>query len=295
LIELRASELALGLVPEIGGSVAYFRSKDRDLLRPLSDDARRSGNVLGVAMFPMVPFANRIADNQFTFRRRTHQFSPNNPPDRFHVHGSGWQMPWRVAECSVSQAVLEVDYLRPDEPYSYRAVQRFQLFSDALVVGMAITNRGGFAMPFGFGQHPWFERDADVTLQFTARQFWLEGPDHIATEAISIAPQLDFRSARLLPTTWRNNDYGGWAGTAEVRYPSRGVGLRIDADPVFRHLMFYADPTKSFFCVEPQTNAVCAFNRAEEGDADELGILVLNPGDTAQGTLRFTPLSLQPF
>jgi aldose 1-epimerase len=61
MIELWAENLTSGLEPAIGGSVAYFRRGTPDLMRPLSPEAQRQGDVLGAAMFPMVPYANRIA------------------------------------------------------------------------------------------------------------------------------------------------------------------------------------------------------------------------------------------
>ena len=56
VMQLSAGELAIGLVPGIGGSLAYFRKGGVDLMRPLSPADLAAGNVLGVAMFPMVPY-----------------------------------------------------------------------------------------------------------------------------------------------------------------------------------------------------------------------------------------------
>src|SRR5690348_6236168 len=70
-IALEAGALSAGLVPEIGGSLAWFRIGDTDVMRPLTAERQRAGDVLGVAMFPMVPYANRIADNAFAFGGRT--------------------------------------------------------------------------------------------------------------------------------------------------------------------------------------------------------------------------------
>ena len=112
----------------------------------------------------------------------------------------------------------------------------------ALTVTTTIENRGAVAMPFGFGQHPWFEREADVELRFDAGAFWIEGWDNIASERIATPPELAFTEWRRLPRARRNNCYGGWDGRAEIRWPSRKIGLRIDAEPVFRHLMLFTDP-----------------------------------------------------
>src|SRR5712691_10525299 len=105
MLEIRAGELNVRLVPEIGGSVAYFRRGTVDLMRPLSADALRAANVLGMAMFPMVPYANRIAGNEFIFKGRTYRFEANNPPERFNVHWTGWRGPWCVEQATNSEAV----------------------------------------------------------------------------------------------------------------------------------------------------------------------------------------------
>jgi aldose 1-epimerase len=292
VIEFAAGRLTLGLVPAIGGSVAYFRSGTIDLMRPLSAEARRRGDVFGVAMFPMVPYANRIADNAFSFGGRLRHVAANNPPERLNLHGTGWQSIWAVADQAPAKATLVLDRLAPEEAYSYTAVQNFVLTEDQLVVTITLTNRCSEAMPFGFGAHPWFVRDPDVTIAFRAEYFWMEGPEGIATDPIRTPPELDFSTARALPSTWRNNDYGGWSGTAEIRFPSRGLGLRIEAQPIFNHLMLYANPALPHFCLEPQTNVVCAFNKIGLGNDDRLGVIELPPGASTQGSINFTPFDL---
>lgn len=290
-IELVAGDLSLGLAPAIGGSVAYLRLGKADLMRPLSGQDAAAGSVLGVAMFPMVPYANRIAGNAFAFGGRTWRFSANNPPERFNVHGTGWHLPW-AAELLPGDARLSLTHIAPEEPYSYEASQLFALTPEGLRVTMKLTNLGSVAMPFGFGLHPWFIRDPDVDLRFSASHFFMEGPEGVATERLATPPELDFSAARRLPGSWRNNDYGGWRGTAEIRWPSRKVGLRMTADPIFAHLMLYADPEKPYFCVEPQSNAPTAFNRLAGGDVDGLGITILDPGEAMQGAVAFAPLAL---
>ncbi|MBI4924277.1 MAG: aldose 1-epimerase [Devosia nanyangense] len=287
LVELRAGDLALDLAPAIGGSVASFRLGGIDLMRPLSASDRSSGNVLGVAMFPMLPYANRISGNAFTFGGKTYNFPANNPTEKYNVHGTGWQRPWRLAGAGPSEALLQLELIEPGEAYAYRATQRFALDPSGLTVTVTLTNTGRDTMPFGLGLHPWFERDADVTLQFTARRFYLEEPDGVSGNPVSIPPELDFTAARPLPQGWRNNDYGGWDGVAELRWPRRGVALRIAADSLFKHLMIYADPAKPHFCVEPQTNASGAFNRPGAFDDPGEGVIVLAPGMTAEASVRF--------
>lgn len=291
LVTLKAGALEVGLVPHVGGSVSVLRWRGIDLMRPLSDVDLEAGNVLGVAMFPMTPYANRIAGNAFVFAAKHWRVQPNNPPERFNVHGSGWQHAWTVAEAGTVNVTLSLDIVAGADPYSYRATQAFAVSDEGLSVAMTLTNTGPAAMPFGFGLHPWFDRDPDVTVQFGAKRFYLEEPDGLSGDPVTLPPELHFAAARPLPGGWRNNDYGGWDGEATIRFPARGAGLRIKADPVFKHLMLYADPTKPYFCVEPQTNASGAFNRARWDDPEE-GVIVLGPDESAAGTVMFMPFEI---
>jgi aldose 1-epimerase len=56
--------------------------------------------------------------------------------------------------------------------------------------------------------------------------------------------------------------------------------------------MIYADPAKPYFCLEPQTNAVGAFNRMGQGYDDKLGVIVLEPGASREGSMSFVPFDL---
>jgi aldose 1-epimerase len=290
--EIGSGDLSLGLAPGIGGSVAWFRQGDVDLMRPLSEADRATRSVVGAAMFPMAPYANRIADNQFTFEGRTYRFPQNNPPEKFNVHGTAWHLPWSERRPADDEAVLELVHLAPDEPYSYAARQRFKLAPDALTVETEVENRGARRMPFGFGQHPWFLRDPDTEVRFDAEVFWIEGWDNTASERIATPPELSFATRRRLPKARRNNCYGHWDGTVEIVWPSRQIGLTITADPIFKHLMFYADPARPTFCLEPQTNSVCAFNMPGQQADYDLGTIVLEPGERAGGAIRFAPFAV---
>ena len=70
----------------------------------------------------------------------------------------------------------------------------------------------------------------------------------------------------------------------------------MTAEPVFGHLMVYADPARPFFCVEPQSNASGAFNRAGGFEDPAEGIRILEPGErhgrsrAFRGGSRYRPL-----
>ena len=285
-LELRAGGLSVDLAPHIGGSIARFALDGIDVMRPLSAADRAARNVLGVASFPMIPFANRIGNNAFDFEGRRYTFEANNPPELFHVHGTAWHQPWTAEQIAPASAVLRLE-VSNSTSYSYRAEQRFRLSVTTLELVTTVTNAGAMPMPFGLGHHPWFHRDADTRLQFNAETFHLNEPEGMLGQRVSLPPELAFGSAQPLPKYWRCTDYGGWDGSATVSFPSRGVGLTMTGGPPYKHLMMYADPALSVFCVEPQTNASGAFNRPDGFGDPEDGLIVLAPGQSAIGALNF--------
>lgn len=287
---LAAGDLEVLLAPPIGGSMAAFRRNGVDLMRPLGG-ARRS---VDAAMFPMVPYANRLAGNAFCFRGAEIRVEANNPPERFNVHGTGWQRPWQVTALGADFARLQLDLAAPDQPWSYRATQEFRLDPDGLSLRLTLCNTGASAMPFGFGLHPWFPRDADATLRFRADRFHPEGPEMVAGPAIALPDWARCDAGGPLPGRRLNNDFGGWDGWAEIGLPSRGAVVTLGADPVFGHLMVYADPAQDVFCVEPQSNAAGAFGRDPEGRDPREGVIVLAPGETTGGGLRFGVTAAAP-
>jgi aldose 1-epimerase len=280
LVDLAAGPLAVSLAPGIGGSIAALRLDGVDLLRPLSETHRRTGNVLGVASFPMIPFANRIGGNAFTFEGRTVRFAANNPPEIFHVHGTAWHRPWTVVSSDGSSATLAL------------AEQQFRLADGDLSLATTVTNTGAERMPFGFGHHPWFPREDGVTIAFGATHFHLNEPEFMIGKRIALPPELSFGAPRPPPDFWLCSDYGGWDGSATVRFARRGLGLTLRGDAVYRHLMVYADPALDVFCLEPQTNASCAFNRPGGFDDPLDNVIVLAPGESMSGTLSFSPFRL---
>lgn len=286
LPRLSAGILSAEIVPHIGGSLASFRRAGVDIFRPLTASARAARDVLGVAMFPMMPYANRIAGNAFVFAGKTYRVAANNPPELFNVHGSGWRLPWRVEDATPEAAriSLQVD---DGAPYRYRAEQLFEIDPNGLTVKLSLRNLADETMPFGFGLHPWFPRDPDTSLTFTARRFYPEGPDMTSGDPEPVPAHFDFTHPACLPDRWCNNDFGGWTGVAEMQFPARGHRLRIIAPSMFGHLMFYADPARDVFCLEPQTNAAGAFNRPGGIDDDGEGVTILEPGAQMRAKLRF--------
>jgi aldose 1-epimerase len=279
-LRLRRGALELDLSPSSGGAITRFRHDGRDVLRPAGEDSHRA------SCFPLVPFSNRIADARFRFRGRTYELPRNFPPEPHAIHGQGWQNPWEVGDLGESGAELTFRHAVASTPLDYRARQLFELGDDALAVAIEVTNAGSAPMPAGIGLHPYFIRTAAVTLRARLDHVWLADERKIPKERVPVPAGWDFSRAPRVAALEMDNCFDGWDGKAEIRWPEWDLTLRIEAEPIFGHLVVYVPPGQGFFCMEPVSNANDGFNLYDRG-VPGTGVCVLEPGERLAGTIRF--------
>jgi len=244
----------------------------------LVPDIHQPTGALASGLFWMLPFANRARNN----RLHDIRLLPNTL-EPLALHGTAWQKPWTIDAVDETSASLT---LRAENPFLYSAGLKVQLQGSTCKTQLWIRNEAGQDIPAGMGAHPYFPRLSDTRMQFSASQFYLEGPDHLPTEVIQLPPELDFSVAAVLPTSWRNNAYGGWNGRATITQPSLGYQLSMIADEGLRELMFYTDPALPRFALEPQSHTSGATLQAVA--APQVGLSVLHPGQTMAVRLSLT-------
>ena len=284
LLRLRDGALELELCPAIGGCITGLRHRGRNLLRPASARFFEQQDAREAASFPLVPFSNRVADGRFAFAGAVYQLDRNSPPEPHAIHGHGWQHAWTVRKASARSAVLEFAHRIAGTPFDYRATQSFALAEDGLSVTLEIANTGGTPMPAGLGLHPYFLRSEAVTLCARLEHVWRADARKLPQERAPLPPEWDFGNALRVATLALDNCFGGWRGTAAIRWPERDLGLVITADPVFGHLVIYIPAGQDFFCVEPVSHVNDGFNLAARGVADT-GVQILAPGASLRGAV----------
>lgn len=288
ILTIAAGGLSAGVAPEAGGALSHFRRADGvDLMRAASAETLKARDPMGVASFPLVPYSGRIAQGRLVFQGDTHQLPANLLPEPNAVHGDGWQCPWQVEHVGVSEVRLALRNPQRGWPWAYTARQTYSVTADALTVAMAITNESDGEMPAGLGVHPWFDLTPGATLQFRAGSVFQVDKGYLYTGVTEVPDRWDFSSPRRLEGTDLANGFAGWDGRAEIVWPERNARLTIEAAPPFGHLVVYTPPGEGFFCVEPVTNSVDAFNLHERGEAPDNGTVVLQPGETLEASARF--------
>src|SRR5437763_16802563 len=97
-LNLHSGASVLQLCPQVGGAVARFHWRGRDILRPITDEDLASHNARRLGMFPMLPYSNRVEDAVLHARTGARKLRLNVDGEHHSMHGFGWQPPWCVAE-----------------------------------------------------------------------------------------------------------------------------------------------------------------------------------------------------
>ena len=290
-IDLGAGDLAVSLVPGVGGAIAGFSRAGVPIFRQTPPEALVAGRAGLCGSYAMIPYSNRIADAAFAFAGTSYQLARNFGDNPHSLHGNGWQREWAVASASADKVVLALDH-DPSEgaeravewPFAFHAEQRFVLTPAALSVTLVIQNRDVRPMPAGFGLHPYFDR-AGAQLRFSSSRVWQSDARVLPTERTVIPAGWDARAMRDVDgMSAVDHCFEGWDGTAEIAYPDKALLIRLSADPVFAKLVVFRADERDFFAVEPVSHMVDAINRME---TDDHGLRVLAPGERMQGMVRF--------
>ncbi|TFW12327.1 aldose 1-epimerase [Brevundimonas intermedia] len=274
MIRLEAGGWRATVAPEQGGAVLSLDWQGQPVFRPTPDGAT---DILETACFPLVPYANRIADGRFVFEGRSVQLPTLERFAPHALHGDGWLLPWTVESETANRVEMSLDWPGDADgwPWPWRARQIVELTDQGLSISLSMTNTGDAVMPAGLGLHPYFHRYSDSRLTLVADQVWITDAREIPERLAPSADISDWSNGlALADTPFVDHAYAGWSGEAVLDGGGRQVTLTADAPA--RWTQIYAPVGVDFFCVEPVTHRPDAHN-APAGECS--GLLRLRPDD----------------
>ena len=272
-IELQAGPLRLALRPDLGGVVAGLWHGETPILRSTEPAALERSRA--AAMYPLLPYSNRLGDRRFHWRGHDYTTRANVDDSPHSLHGLGWQRPWRVVSTSRFEVVLELEHTPDDDwPFAFTAHQHFALTPESFSARLQLTNRGGEAQPVGIGWHPYFVKRAHSRLQAELSQRWDSDATQLPVRRVAQAgidaniSDLDY-----------DNCFEGWQGPARIR--DERFSLQLSSS--LGYLVVYTPQTKDYFCVEPVSHVSDAIHMAEPAAH---GLTALAPGATLEASME---------
>lgn len=279
MITLTRGQGSVVVAPESGGAVAGWMHGPVRLLRMPLTEAVLQGDVHGMGYFPLLPYANRIGQGQFTWEGQRYQLRHNIPGHPHSLHGVGWARPWQIEALAEAAITLSLRHEPDDDwPFAFEAEHRIELEPSGLRLSLSLTNRHAGPAPAGLGFHPYFPRGAGATLRFEAAQVWQTDASLLPSEKTAIPPDWDHRAGRPVGSLVLDNCFIGWPHRAEIAWPTHQ--LTIEADPLFGNLQVYTPPGQPFFAVEPVSHIPDEINRG--------GMRALGTGQAITGSILLT-------
>ena len=233
MITLSSDDATVLLDPEHGGRIASLRVEGVELLVTEGETEFRWG------IFPMVPFAGRIAHGRFNFGGVDHELPPRH--EGHAMHGTLLDVAWSQGDAGTMTAKLDNRW-----PFAGTVEHEVTLADGALHATLRL--RAEEAMPATIGWHPWFRR-----------QLARGGAANLALVAGSMYERRDkLPTGEVIDPTsppW-DDCFTGVQWPVTVRWPGFGT-LEVTSD--CSHVVVY-DEEQDALCVEPQTGPPDAVN-----------------------------------
>ena len=174
-------------------------------------------------------------------------------------------------------------------PWAYEARQHFALDAAGLTAILSCTNRSDEPMPCGLGHHPYFPCTAETRIDTEVGCAWTIDDKVLPVEKVKAEGRYGLRD-RLACGQGLDNGFGGWNGLVRIETP--GLPFRIElSSPDARFFQVYSPASGGFFVAEPVGHANAALNEPEES-WPELGLRVLEPGETMSLTMRIEMIEI---
>lgn len=276
-ITLSSAGLRCEIKPDLGGCIAGLWFGDIPVLR--STPANDLTSVRLAGSYPLVPFSNRVGHATLKWQGTSHPLVQNNGPEPHAIHGIGWQRPWQVLDQDEQLLMLACEH-RADAawPFAFDASQTFRIHGNALELTLSMTNQSATPAPAGLGWHPYFVKRPGSHVAFEATGRWEMNGEKLPTHR---------QSSRGLNADCATLDvdhcFDGWRGMVELR--DELLHTRIMSN--LSRLVAFTNATRDFVAIEPVSHVNNAVNllQAGTGQADELGIQVLAPGESMSANM----------
>jgi len=262
IIKLENDLLSIGISPNLGASVLFFRYKGKDIFQPASE---KISSAHQTALFAMLPYCGHITEGKFTYFGITRQII-SNTKDCSCIDGDGWQHSWKAEQISQESATLlyEHDKSAGGFPFNYLARITYTLKGNQLHISLSIKNPGKLPLPCGMGIHPVFTRKSEAKLYFKSSHIWYHENTPIFDRPYETPKEWNFQNGKSVTEKF-DTCFGGWDGQATIEYPD-DLKIQITAPDIFHHLFLSTKTTDAdCFCLAPASNTPDAFNLASQG------------------------------
>ncbi|MCU1593033.1 MAG: aldose 1-epimerase family protein [Frankiales bacterium] len=268
------------VITEVGAGIRTFRVGDVEVLDGFEADEMCSGG----RGQTLLPWANRVADGQYSWQGKDYQLPLSEPLHHNAIHGLTRWASWELIDLRVDRATLRhLLHPQPGWPFPLLCEIAYVVGEGSLSVTTTVTNLGARDCPISAGAHPYLSAGGglvdECVLEVPGDTLIPVDARGLPTEQRPVAGSEDFRVPRRIGDQVIDVGYGGLRRGADGRTVARlarpdGVVLNLWAGPGYRYLQVFtgdtlpADRRRRGVALEPMTSPANAL--ASGVDLDRL-------------------------
>jgi aldose 1-epimerase len=286
------------IAPRMGGNLCRLSLAGENII-DFEPELLAAGDFTGTPV--LYPTPNRVRNAVFKHGGRLYNQAKRGEPVFEHglVHDEAWESADPAIEEGSASLATWIDF-GPDSPlfesfpFPHRLGLSFALGEKGIAVAYSIGNSGDAAIPYGFGLHPYFMKlsgEAGTAILVPAESLMDATSDLLPTGRLieTAGTQFDLRRPASIGDLDLDHVFTGIipGASAEIRFPSAGFKVVVDASEDFSHMVVYSPRGKGYFCVESQTCSTDAHNLYDRGFRAQSGLKFVQPGGTASGSVAY--------
>ena len=287
---IQNKNLFLEICPEMGASVINFKEKKNnlDIFRPLKSKKKISKyNSYFTGYFATIPYFGSVKKNSFYHHKKNKYISlpKTHILEVDTIHGEGWISKWQLnSQTNNSITLIYTHNGKKNFPCLYRAIQKFELIKNSLIISITLKNLGEYPFDCGIGFHPWFNINDKSRIYSNTLTYLKE-------KKVNNFKKIKFLNKKFLDLNKYKIDstFLNWNGKSKLVI-NKDVSILIKNKKNIRNLHVYSPPKEDFFCIEPVTNIADAFNIKKVGK-DYHGLVSLLPKKEFKAIVEFQVLN----
>jgi aldose 1-epimerase len=254
-----------------GASLQELKIANHTLIKDLSPLEYKNSFASSI----LFPFANRINDGVYTFKKQTYKFSVNELQNNNALHGLVFNKKFKVitTACTEHSASAKLLYTEDKEsagfPYTYSIELEYILNETNLDLKVKVTNTDTKEFPFTLGWHPYFVSEdlseSYLSFKSSKKLIFNDRMITIGTTTNPDASKIKLKNKQL-DDCWELDE-------TPVSFVTPNYNLSINSTEKQSFLQAYTPPVKNVIAIEPTTGISDSFN-------NEIGLKTLHPADT---------------
>ena len=283
---IQNKNLFLKISPDMGASIINILEKNKNIniFRPFDNNKKiKKYNSYFTGYFVTVPYFGPIRKKSFYDYNKDDYISlqRNHILEQETIHGEGWISKWNINKLTKNSIELFFNHNgKIGFPCKYKAIQKFTLMKNSLIVTISIENLDKHSFDCGIGFHPWFNISKNSKIYSNSFNYLQEKKSNNFKKTKFLNKKFLDLNRYKIDKTFLN-----WNGKSKLII-NKDVSLNIKNIKNINNLHIYSPRNEDFFCIEPVTNITDAYYLKKLGRKDH-GLISLKPNKKIRAACEF--------